>query len=136
MGNTARNWIGLMALAGAFGLAGCASVFGDGDQTILMTVMPEGAQCLGWRHDHMVGVYNPFFQSMIVSKSKDELLITCTAYGYKTARLRLMPSQPNWDAPEDKAFDYVTGTLTHYDGNIVIAMEKADPPAGPSTPPN
>jgi hypothetical protein len=136
MGNSIRNRIGLVALASAVNLAGCASILEFDSQTILMTVTPEDAQCLGWRNDLMVGVYNPLFQSMTVNKSTDELLITCNAYGYKTTRLRLMPSRAVWNGPGFNVFDYVTGALIRYDGSIVIAMDKSDPVIGQSRPPN
>jgi hypothetical protein len=83
----------------------------------------------------MVGAYNPLFQSMTVSKSTDELLITCNAYGYKTARLRLMPSPADWNDPKVKLYDYVT-SLGRYDGSIVIVMDKSDSVVGQSRPPN
>ena len=122
--------IGVVALAGAVNLAGCAAVLEAESQTIMMTVTPEDAQCFGWRNDNMVGIYNPLFQSMTVSKSTDELLITCNAYGYKTKRLRVMPSQADWDDPKIKLYDYVT-SIGSYDGNIAIVMDKADSAIGP-----
>jgi hypothetical protein len=136
MGKSLRNRIGLIALASAVNLAGCATILEADSQTILMTVTPEDAQCFGWRNDQMVGIYHPLFQSMTVSKSTDELLITCNAYGYKTARLRLMPSLADWNVPEFNVVDYVTGGLIHYDGSVVIVMDKSDPVIGQSTPPN
>jgi hypothetical protein len=135
MGKGIRNRIGLVALAGAVNLAGCAAVLEGGSQTILMNVAPEDAQCFGWRNDLMVGAYNPLFQSMTVSKSTDELLITCNAYGYKTKRLRLMPSQADWNDPKVKFYDYVT-SLGRYDGSIVIVMDKLDSAIEQSRPPN
>jgi hypothetical protein len=125
-----RRWIGVVALAGAVNLAGCAAILEVESQTILMNVTPEDAQCFGWRNDNMVGIYNPLFQSMTVSKSTDELLITCNAYGYKTKRLRLMPSHADWDDPKIKVYDYVT-SIGSYDGSIVIVMDKADSAIGP-----
>jgi hypothetical protein len=133
---TLRKRLGLVALAGAVNLAGCAAILEGDSQTILMMVTPEDAQCFGWRDDRMVGVYHPLFQSMKVSKSTDELLITCNAYGYKTARLRLMPSRPDWNDPATNSFDYLTGALIHYDGSIVIVMDKSDSVIGPSRRPN
>src|SRR5882672_11523122 len=125
MGKTKRNRIGLIVLAGAVNLAGCAAILEAESQTILMNVTPEDAQCFGWRSDRMVGIYNPLFQSMTVSKSTDELLITCNAYGYNTKRLRLMPSQADWNDPKVKLYDYVT-SIGSYDGSIAIVMDKSD----------
>ena len=125
-----HNRIGLVALAGAVNLAGCAIPEGE-PQTIAMSVTPEDAQCLGWRNERMAGIYHPLFQSMIVSKSTDELLIICNASGYKTTRLRLMPFQTDWNV-----HDYLTGALTHYDGSVVIVMDKSDSGIGQSRPPN
>ena len=135
MGKTKRNRIGLVVLAGALNLAGCASILEADSQTILMAVTPEDAQCFGWRNERMVGVYHPLFQSMTVSKSTDELLITCNAYGYKTKRLRLMPSQADWNDPKVKLYDYVT-SIGSYDGNIVIVMDKSDSVVGQLRPLN
>ena len=101
-----------------------------------MAVTPEDAQCFGWRNDRMEGVYNPLFQSMTVSKSMDELLITCNAYGYKTTRLRLMPLRSKWNVPGLNAFDYATGAANSYDGSIVIVMDKSDSVVGQLIPPN
>jgi hypothetical protein len=126
MGKRMRDRIGLVALAGAVNLAGCATILEGDSQRISMSVTPEDAQCFGWRDDNMVGVYNPLFQSMTVSKSKDELLITCNAYGYKTKRLRLMPSRSNMSVPGINVFDYMTGALHQYDGSIAIVMDKSD----------
>src|SRR6266436_441236 len=135
MGKRIRKWMGLVALAGAINLAGCASILEADSQTILMAVTPEDAQCFGWRNERMVGIYHPLFQSMTVSKSTDELLITCNAYGYKTTRLRLMPSRADWNESGVKLFDSVTG-IGSYDGSIVIVMDKADAVIGQSGPPN
>lgn len=131
MGKNFRKRIGLVALAGAVNLAGCAAVLEAESQTILMNVTPEDAQCFGWRNDLMVGAYNPLFQSMTVSKSTDELLITCNAYGYKTKRLRVMPSQADWNDPNVKLYDYVS-SIGRYDGSLVIVMDKLDSVIGPS----
>jgi hypothetical protein len=136
MGKSVRKRLGLIALAGAVNLAGCAAILEGDSQTILMTVTPEDAQCFGWRDERMVGIYHPLLQSMTVSKSTDELLITCNAYGYKTARMRLMPSRVDWDDPGTNVFDYLTGALIHYDGSIVIVMDKSDSVIGQSTRPN
>src|SRR6266404_4604558 len=125
MGKSMRNRIGLVALAGVVNLAGCAAILEGQSETISMTVTPENAQCFGWRNERMVGVYHPLFQSMTVSKSTDELLITCNAYGYKTKRLRLMTSQADWDDPNIKLYDYVT-SIGSYDGSVVIVMDKSD----------
>ena len=136
MGKSLRNRIGLVALAGVVNLAGCAAILDGGSQTISMMVTPEDARCYGWRDGRMVGAYHPLFQSMTVSKSKDELLITCDAYGYKTARLRLMPFPADWNDPGINVFDYVTGALPNYDSSVVIVMDKSDSVIGQSRLPN
>ena len=126
MGKSLRYRLGLIALAGVVNLAGCTTFLENDSQTISMTVTPEDALCLGWRDGRMVGAYYPLFQTMTVSKSTDELLITCTANGYKTVRLRLTPSQRDWSDPGINVFDYVTGAQIRYDSNVVIVMDKSD----------
>jgi hypothetical protein len=130
-----RNRICIAVFAVAAPLMGCATITEGDTQEIAMSVTPEDAQCFGWRDQQMVGIYRPFFQSMTVSKSKDDLLITCSAYGYNNARLRLTPSRSHWDVAGLNAFDYATGALSHYDGSIAIVMDKSDPPSGQSRPP-
>jgi hypothetical protein len=123
-----RNRIGIIVLAVAVPLMGCATILEGDTQEIAMKVTPEDAQCLGWRHEQMVGIYRPLFQEMTVSKSKDDLLITCKAYGYQDVRLRLTPSRSEWDVTGLNAFDYASGALSHYDGTVTIVMAKVDSP--------
>ena len=136
MGEIMRKLIGIAGIAAAVSLMGCATIMEGDSQEIAMKVTPEDAQCLGWRHEQMVGIYRPQFQEMTVSKSKDDLLITCKAYGYQDVRLRLTPSRSEWDVTGLNAFDYATGALSHYDGTVTIIMAKADSPANTSTPTN
>jgi hypothetical protein len=130
-----RHRIFLAVIALAAPLMGCATILEGDTQEIAMNVTPEGASCLGWRHEQMVGIYRPLFQAMTVSKSKDALLITCRAYGYDDVRLRLTPSRSEWDVAGLNAFDYATGALSHYDGAVTIVMAKSEPHSGPSRPP-
>ena len=129
-----RHWISIAMFAVAAPLTGCATILEGDTQEIAMHVTPEDAQCLGWRHEQMVGIYRPLFQEMTVSKSKDDLLITCSAYGYNNARLRLTPSRSSWDVTGSNVFDYATGALSHYDGSITIVMDKTDSPSGQPRP--
>jgi hypothetical protein len=127
-----RNQIVIAVFAVAAPLMGCATIMEGDTQEIAISVSPEDAQCFGWRGEQMVGVYRPLFQSMTVSKSKDDLLITCSAYGYNNARLRLTPSRSHWDVAGLNALDYATGALSHYDGAITIVMAKSAPQSGQS----
>jgi hypothetical protein len=129
-----RCWIPLAVFAAAVPLTGCATILEGDTQEIAMHVTPEDAQCLGWRHEQMVGIYKPLFQEMTVSKSKDDLLITCKAYGYQDLRVRLTPSRSEWDVTGLNAFDYASGALSHYDGTVTIVMAKTDPPSGQPRP--
>jgi hypothetical protein len=115
-------------------LMGCATIMEGDTQEIAMHVTPEDAQCLGWRHEQMVGIYKPLFQEMTVSKSKDDLLITCKAYGYQDLRVRLTPSRSEWDVRGLNAFDYASGALSHYDGTVTIVMARTDSPPGQTRP--
>jgi hypothetical protein len=132
-----RKYLCVAIFAVAAPLMGCATIIEGDSQEIAMSVTPEDAQCLGWRHEQMVGIYRPLFQEMTVSKSKDDLLITCRAYGYQDVRLRLSPSRTRseWDVTGINAFDYATGALSHYDGAVTIVMAKSEVPSGPSRPP-
>ena len=112
------------ALAFALNLMGCATVLEGGSETIALNVMPENAQCLGWRDGKMVGRYDPTSQSMTVAKSKDDLVILCRAFGHEEKRVRLVAGRSDWDVPGINAFDYVTGALYKYNGALVIVLDE------------
>ena len=90
-----------------------------------MNVTPIDAQCTGWRDGKMVGIYYPTFQTMKVRKSRNELTILCSAYGYKDAKIELQANRPEWRTPVSDQVDYLAGTLSPYDSMIRIDMEKS-----------
>ena len=69
---------------------------------------PARAQCTLWHDDRVAGIYNAMLQTMIVKKSKDDLLILCTAEGYKDKRLRLAARPSPLDAVGLDAIDFTT----------------------------
>jgi hypothetical protein len=111
-------------IAFALSLMGCATVMEGRSERIALNVTPENAQCFGWRHGKVVGAYDPTSQSMVVSKSKDDLMILCRAYGYQAKRVWVAPTTSDWDVPGVDAVDYVTGALHRYDGPLVIVMDQ------------
>ena len=122
----ARNIINsIVATAVAACLAGCMTVNEGTSQTLSMNVTPVDASCTAWRDGKMVAIYNPAFQSMTVSKSKDPLTILCTAGGYQDAKVTLQAAQPEWKTPVSDAVDYATGALSRYDTSVTVVLEKS-----------
>jgi hypothetical protein len=118
-----RQWLfAVGVLSGA--LAGCATVFDGTGQTIVLDVTPVDADCTGWSQGELVGIYYPTFHTISVPRSRHDLTLLCSAYGYEDALVQLEPALGPWDVPASNGFDYLTGARHEYDQAVVIVMDK------------
>jgi hypothetical protein len=105
-------------------LAGCATVFDGTAQTIVLDVTPVDADCTGWSKGELVGIYYPTFHTISVPRSRHDLTLLCSAYGYEDALVALEPAPGPWDVPASNGVDYLTGARHEYDQAVVIVMDK------------
>ena len=69
-------------------LYGCASIVEGTDQTLIVDLSPKEAACDVKRKGVSVATISGSNRSLNVSKSKDDLLFTCNAPGYKEQFVR------------------------------------------------
>lgn len=124
MGSKLTKRIGVAAGALAMALCGCATVFDGTSQTLVLDVDPVDADCTGWQHGEIVGIYYPTFHTMKVRRSRADLTLLCSAYGYEDALIQLSSGRGKWNVPVSNGIDYVTGARHDYDDTITIVMDR------------
>lgn len=133
MGKDRNRRISFAACALAAALCGCATVFDGTSQTLVLDIDPVDADCTGWQHGEIVGIYYPTFHTMTVRRSRAELTLLCSAYGYEDALVHLAPGKGKWDVPASNGIDHLTGARHQYDGAITIVMARL-PESDPAKP--
>ena len=128
MGKSLKHRMGFAAVALAAMLAGCATIMDGTAQTLVLDVNPVDADCTGWQHGELVGIYYPTFHTMTVPRSRGELTLLCSAHGYEDALVYLEPSLGKWDIPASNGIDHLTGARHQYDGAVVIVMDPIEKP--------
>jgi len=111
-------------------LSGCASITQGTSQTIIFNLEPETAVCVAKRDgEGEIGTITAKNNSLQVSKDKDDIIIRCTAPGYKNKSVRMV-SSTQAAGVIGGAFldlgitDMITGAMWKYEGSINIALEK------------
>ena len=111
-------------------LSGCASITQGTSQTIIFNLEPETAVCVAKRDgEGEIGTITAKNNSLQVSKDKDDIIIKCTAAGYKNKSVRMV-SSTQAAGVIGGAFldlgitDMLTGAMWKYEGSINIALEK------------
>ena len=111
-------------------LSGCASNTQGTSQTIIFNLEPETAVCVAKRDgEGEIGTITAKNNSLQVSKDKDDIIIKCTAAGYKNKSVRMV-SSTQAAGVIGGAFldlgitDMLTGAMWKYEGSINIALEK------------
>ena len=124
MGKGLKDRLGLAAAALTALLAGCATIMDGTSQTLFLDVSPVDADCTGWQHGEIVGIYYPTFHTMTVPRSRAELTLLCSAHGYEDALVYLAPAEGKWDVPFSNGIDHLTGARHEFDGTVVIVMDE------------
>lgn len=83
--------IRLLALGAASMLSACASVMEGTSESVAVNTNPPGATCNVDRAGTRLGTISPTPGSVNVSKSKNDLTVTCTKEGYEQAQLSVSP---------------------------------------------
>jgi hypothetical protein len=120
-------------LLAAVCLSGCASIVEGTGQEIFVDITPAAASCDAFREGQIVGAYSPATHSVMVKKSKEDLVLKCRAPGYKDKEVRLVSTASAWGVVgaltlDFGLIDYATGALNKYDASIQIVMEREEAP--------
>lgn len=120
----------IAVLAAATAVAGCASVTKGTSQNITINSSPSGASCTVEREGKMIATIPATPQIIKVSKSKNDLTLTCNLAGYKTAQY-VIPSDVEamtagnviFGGLVGLAIDAGTGAMNKYDANVTVVLQ-------------
>ncbi len=73
-------------------LSGCATIVNGSNQSVTVSTDPPGASCKLSRQDETLGAVPMTPGSVQVSKSKNDMVVTCDKPGYQTAVISKSPS--------------------------------------------
>ncbi len=111
---------------------GCASITQGTSQTIIFNIEPKGATCTASRDgDGEIGSISTTNNTLKVSKDKDDIVVKCTANGYKQKVIRLV-SKTQTAGVVGGAFidlgitDMLTGAMWAYPNDASITLDKED----------
>lgn len=115
----------------ASSLFGCASIIEGTDQTLIVNLSPKEATCDVKREGVSVAHISGSNRSLNVSKSKDDLLFTCKAPGYKEQFVKIESSASGWGVVSCLLVDlcitdYSTGALNKYPETLTISLTPMD----------
>ena len=111
-------------------LTSCASITKGTSQTIVFNIEPKGTTCVANRDgDGEIGSISVTNNTLKVSKDKDDIVVKCTAPGYKQKVTRLV-SKTEAAGVIGGAFidlgitDMMTGAMWAYPNDVSIVLEK------------
>jgi hypothetical protein len=120
----------IILLMAAMSLVGCASITKGTSQTIIFNIEPKGTTCVATRDgDGEIGSISTSNNTLKVSKDKDDIVVKCSAPGYKQKVTRLT-SKTETAGVVGGAFidlgitDMMTGAMWAYPNDVSIVLEK------------
>jgi hypothetical protein len=123
--------IGMIASCAALsiGLSGCASIVEGTHQDIYVNATPENMSCVASRQGHPIGHYDPASKILSVSKSRDDMVLSCQAPNYKPKTMTFVSSASAWGVAgaltlDLGIIDYTSGALNKYDATITVVLEQ------------
>jgi uncharacterized protein YceK len=111
-------------------LSGCASITQGTSQTLMFNIEPKEARCVVTRvDDGQIGVVSYSQNTLVVSKDKDDIVVSCKADKHKPYTLKIASAASG--AAVGGAFlldlgitDLATGAFWKYPENHNISLEK------------
>ena len=122
----------LAAALAALTMSGCASITKGTSQTLVFNLEPETARCVLTRDgDGEIGSISAKNNTVTVGKDKDDIIVKCTAPGYKQKVTRLTSSAETAGVVGGAFLDLgitdmITGAMWAYPSTTTIAMDKDD----------
>jgi hypothetical protein len=120
----------IILLLAALSVVGCASITKGTSQTIIFNIEPKGTTCVVTRDgDGEIGSISTSNNTLKVSKDKDDIVVKCSAPGYKQKVTRLT-SKTETAGVVGGAFidlgitDMMTGAMWAYPNDVSISLEK------------
>jgi len=128
-----------MGLLSLLATAGCSSIIEGTSQEIAIETSPPGASCALYRQDSKIGEIAPSPGTLLVRKSKYDIIVVCVKDGYQQA-IRLDHSGTAattvanlvLSAGIGWAMDSVSGADNKYDSPITVTLVPAQGATGPA----
>ena len=111
-------------------LSGCASITQGTSQTLMFNVEPKEARCVVTRvDDGQIGVVSYSQNTLVVSKDKDDIIVSCKADKHKPYTLKIVSSASGAAIGGGLLLDLgitdlATGAFWKYPENHNISLEK------------
>lgn len=122
-----------LSLLAVLTLSSCASITQGTSQTVTFNLEPETAKCVATRDgDGQIGTITPANNNLTVSKSKRDIMVKCSAPGYKSTTVRLVSSTRAAGVVGGVLLDLgivdmMTGAMWAYEGSVNVALDKLEP---------
>ena len=114
-------------------LSSCASITQGTSQTVSFNLEPASTKCTATRDgDGQIGTITSTNSDLTVSKSKRDIMVKCSAPGFKSSTVRLVSSTQTAGVVggillDLGIVDMMTGAMWKYEGTINVALEKEEP---------
>lgn len=111
-------------------LASCASITKGTSQTIIFNIEPKGTTCVATRDgDGEIGSISTSNNTLKVSKDKDDIVVKCSAPGYKQKVTRVVSKTETAGVVGGAIIDLgitdmITGAMWAYPNDVSIVLEK------------
>jgi len=111
-------------------LASCASITKGTSQTIIFNIEPKGTICVATRDgDGEIGSISTSNNTLKVSKDKDDIVLKCSAPGYKQKVTRVVSKTETAGVVGGAIIDLgitdmITGAMWAYPNDVSIVLEK------------
>ncbi len=112
-------------------LSACASLVQGTSQTITFHLQPKEIQCVASRDGVDISPITYDYNTLMVTKGKNDVVILCAAPGYQRKTVRLVSkTQPIGVAgglfvtPDFGATDMATGAMWRYPSEMTIILQK------------
>lgn len=119
----------------AMSASGCASILKGTSQTIAVNTNPPGANCVLRREGGVIATANPTPQIVEVSKSKEDIEVSCQKEGYEDGLTGIASEGDLTTAGNilagglvGVAIDAGTGALNEYPPSVSLTLQKLEEP--------
>lgn len=111
-------------------LSGCASITQGTSQVLIFNIEPKDTRCSLVRvDDGQIGIVTATQNTVVVNKDKDDIIVQCTATGYKPYTTRIVSSATGAGVAgaifiDLGITDLITGAMWKYPESHNVALEK------------
>lgn len=128
-GNFMRKSLSFLLIIALLANTGCATMFDGKTQAIAVNTTPAKADCIIKRQGTALGEIEKTPGSLVIEKSRDDLLIDCTKPGYDEGTAIDKSGVAGWTFANiifggliGLAIDFGTGSINKYDTPVSVTL--------------